>query len=301
MNPALSELWHAWSLQPSILVGCVGLIIGYLALVAHPLHLEEEAGGQGVDMVAAGCFLGGVNVLLLSLISPLDVLSDRYLFSAHMLQHMLLVMLVPPLLLWGLPAPLVRRLLAFAPLAWLERIVRHPVLAWSASMVTLWVWHLPALYNWALANEPVHAVEHLTFLATAVVFWWPVLAPVEGARLGPMACVTYLFLGAVVSGLLGIVLTFADPSLYPVYTGTVDPLGLLPLLRESWGITPAFDQQMGGLLMWVFGSLVFLLFILRSVIDWYRAGDSAPVLAASRPSGSSPQPQVPIPVEEVVP
>lgn len=302
MNPGLSQLLRAWSLEPSIIGGCLGLMAGYLWLASHPLPVQGEGDDPGeMDVVAAGCFLAGVNVLLLSLISPLDVLSDEYLFSAHMLQHMLLVMIVPPLLLLGLPAPLTRRLLSWRPVAALERVVRNPVLAWSMSMATLWIWHIPALYNAALYSERIHVLEHVSFILTAVVFWWPVLAPVRGPRLSPLACVAYLFLGAVVSGLLGIILTFADPALYPAYTGTADPLGILPVLRDQWGLTPAFDQQMGGLLMWVAGSTIFLVAILRSVVDWYGGNDDLPPAADLPAREGASQPQVSIALEEVTP
>ena len=251
-----------WSWYPSVLVGCAALAVGYLALVRfHPTR-------------RALVFLAGVLVLLAALVSPLDSLSDTYLFSAHMLQHLLLILVIPPLLLVGLPR------LPSAPAGragdWLScagRLRPSPVAAWFVGIGTMWVWHLPALYNATLANEDIHVVEHLSFLATSVIFWWPVLGPIAEQRLPATAAIPYLFLASAASSLLGILLAFAPAGLYPAYLHPIDEYHLLPLLRDGWGLTPAVDQQSGGLLMWIAGGPAYLFGALSALARWYSGAE----------------------------
>jgi putative membrane protein len=250
-------LTTAWDLEPSVLLGCAGLLGAYaLAL-------------RGRFTMSTPLFALGVLVLLLALVSPIDTIGDAYLFSAHMLQHLLLVLVVPPLLLLGTPASFFREILSRPLLGRIERALRQPALAWALGTGAVWVWHLPALYNAALANEGVHIIQHVSFLVTATIFWWPVVAPLEEHRMASLGGVGYLFAAALASSALGIILTFAPPGLYPTYLRPIDNLGALPLLRDGWGFTPQVDQQVGGLLMWVPGSLVFLCAMLATLARWY--------------------------------
>jgi putative membrane protein len=250
-------LTTAWDLEPSVLLGCAALLGAYaLAL-------------RGRFTRSTPLFVAGVLVLLLALISPIDTIGDHYLFSMHMLQHLLLVLVVPPLLLLGTPAGFFREILSRPLLGRIERVLRQPALAWVLGTGAVWVWHLPALYNAALADEGVHITQHMVFLVTASIFWWPVLAPLEDRRMGSLGGVGYLFAAAMASSLLGIILTFAPAGLYPAYLRPIDTLGALPLLREGWGLTPQVDQQVGGLLMWVPGSLVYLGALLAILARWY--------------------------------
>jgi cytochrome c oxidase assembly factor CtaG len=217
--------------------------------------------------------------LLLALVSPLDALGDDYLFSAHMLQHELLVVVVPPLLLLGLPkdcGAFAAQVLAFRPLARLEYILSRPWLAWILGMGTLWIWHLPLLYNAALADERIHVLEHLSFLVTAVIFWWPVFAPLSyqplsHRRMGLLPRLLYLLLAVVACDTLGTLLAYTPPGLYPAYLHPLDKYGILPLLRERWGITPALDQQAGGLLMGLLSDPVYLAPALIALARYWRA------------------------------
>lgn len=250
----LLSLWH-W--HPSVLLGCAALIAGYVVLL------------RGRWTARALLFGLGMAVLLVALLSPLHELGDRYLFSAHMLQHLLLLLIVPPLLLLGLPSAAIERLLRAPGVAQIERALGAPLLAWAIGLGAMWLWHLPALYNLALRNEWVHILEHLFFLVSAVIFWWPIFTSAERSRLHPLGAIAYLFAGMIVSSLLGMILTFAEPGLYPAYVNPPDPFGLLPLLWGEWGLTPAVDQQVGGLLMWVPGGMVYLLGIIMLLARWY--------------------------------
>jgi putative membrane protein len=252
-------LTSTWSWDPSVIVGCIALLGVYFVAVRGRMTARHTI-----------FFSSSVLVLFLALESPLEELGDTYLFSAHMLQHLLLILMVPPLLLLGLPHWLVQRILAWPLASQIEQILSRPLVAWLVGTVTLWVWHLPVLYNATLLNENIHIVEHLNFLVTATIFWWPVLTPVvKEKRLTPLTTIFYLFAAAGSSSALGIILTFASPGLYPAYLQPEDTFGALSLLRDTWGLTPTVDQQLGGLLMWVPGSLVYLSGILGALGRWY--------------------------------
>ncbi len=253
------QLWMtAWSWYPSVIAGCLGLLAAYLA-AARPLSIRRTL-----------CYAAGVFIILFALVSPLDALGDDYLFSAHMVQHLLLDLVAPPLLLLGLPPALTRRLLARPPVARVERWLSRPAPAWLLGVGMLWVWHLPVLYNAALANESIHIAEHVSFIITGTIFFWPVLSPLENRRLQPGPAILYLFGAGVANTALSIFLTFIPPGLYPPYLHPEDELGALGLIRHTWGLSPALDQQLGGLFMWVCGAAVYLLVILAVVYRWAR-------------------------------
>jgi cytochrome c oxidase assembly factor CtaG len=213
--------------------------------------------------------------MLLALISPLDVLADDYLFSAHMLQHMLLVMAVPPLLILGIPRGFAMSIARVPTLAAIERALCNPAIAFTLGMATLWVWHMPRLYDATLASEPLHIFEHLTFLVTSTIFWWPILAPLEESRMSHGAAFAFIGAAMLITMILGILITFAPVGVYTAYLHPADRLGILNGLRDSWGLTTEADQQLGGLLMWVPGGLVYLGAIMAVLARWYRAPQAA--------------------------
>jgi putative membrane protein len=179
-----------------------------------------------------------------------------------------------------------------------ERALRRPAVAWLLGIGAMYLWHLPALYDAALAHTGIHIGEHLCFLATGVIFWWPVCAPLPESRYAPLAAMLYLFTAAVGSSMLGIILTFASPGLYPAYLHPVDTRGFLPLIRDSWGVSPAVDQQFGGLLMWVPGGLVYLCAIIGTFARWQGEADEEDESPATRGYVGSPRAAVPSPSGE---
>ena len=164
-----SLLLTAWDFDWSVIVGCVLLLVVYF-LKARANRWQRM------------CFVSGICILFLSLQSPLDALSDTYLFSAHMAQHLLLILLVPPLLLLGIAESDVRSWLKILWIARIERVLGNPYVAWFIGVATMTVWHVPVLYNFALSHESVHICQHLSFLVTATIFWWPVLHPLPERR-----------------------------------------------------------------------------------------------------------------------
>jgi putative membrane protein len=136
-------------------------------------------------------------------------------------------------------------------------------------------WQLPPLFNAALANDTLHVFQHLSFLVTGTIFWWPILGPLEDRHLQPLGAVSYLFSACVCCSLLGAFLTFGPVGLYPAYLNPDDRLGILRLVRDNWGLDPKNDQQLGGMVMWVPGCFVYLSAIVSTVMRWYGAERTA--------------------------
>jgi putative membrane protein len=258
-------LISAWDWEPSVVVGCALLLLVYSGFV-RPRNAKQTV-----------FFVAGVLVMLFALVSPIDTLGDTYLFSVHMLQHLLLVLIVPPLLILGISKKSTEQLLHWELASRAETALSRPALAWSLAIVIMSAWHIPALYNAALANENIHIAQHLMFLVTATIFWWPVLAPVPKLRMGTGSTVIYLFAAAASNTVLGIVITFAPVGIYPAYIAPHDALSILPLIRQSWGISAAADQQIGGLLMWVPGCSIYFIGILIALIHWYSQPEIEPI------------------------
>jgi putative copper resistance protein D len=216
-------------------------------------------------------FLLGLAALVASLESPIDTIALE-LFSVHMLQHMLLELVAAPLLLLGAPAtlalragspPMRARMLSVLH-SRVVTVVSFPLLAWVVFAAVNWGWHFSTLYNKALETPWLHDIQHLTFLGAALLFWWPVVgADPARWRLPHPVRLFYLFLAMPQNSFLGIALMSAPVALYPHY---------LTNLR-SWGPTPIVDQNVGGMLMWVGGDVVFLLAMGLVVAAWVRAED----------------------------
>ena len=264
----------AWDCEPSILIGCAALAIGYAALA----HLRFPR--------IATFFYLGLAIMFLALVSPLDTLADNYLFSMHMFQHLLLSEVVPPLLLLGIPLVWWEWVLRWRPLNAVERVLRQPLVAWSCGIAALWIWHWPRLFDASLQNESLHAFQHLCFIVTGTIFWYPVITPVPGHRLTTFPAVCYLFAGCTFSSLLGIFITFCSYQIYPFYLHPADEMGILPQLR---GVLSAHaDQQLGGLLMWFPCCLIYASAILITLFVWHGQAPEEDEISLA-PSKRSPE------------
>jgi cytochrome c oxidase assembly factor CtaG len=140
----------------------------------------------------------------------------------------------------------------------------------------MWLWHAPTLCDAASQSVGIHRIQTLSLLAMGGAFWWPILAPGASRRLPPLAAMVYLFTACIACTILGVVVTFSPVAVCSIYVHPVDRLGVLPLLREGWGLGPKADQEIGGLMMWVPACLIYSAAILAMLGRYYREGERAP-------------------------
>lgn len=232
------------SLHPSVLIG-VGLFGALYFYGIGPLRRRHTL-GPPAESWRPLCFVLGLLVMLGSLNGPIHDLSDTYLFSVHMAQHLLLTMVLPPLLIAGTPGWLLDWLLRPRPVLAVARVLTHPVVGGVLFSAVLLAWHAVGAYDLMMRNHEVHVATHLMFIATAVLLWWPVTSPSTLLpRLGQGMGMLYLFLVQIPMQILGAIITFADDILYPWYSSA----------PRTWGLSPLDDQKLGGLLMWIPGNL----------------------------------------------
>ncbi|MDQ3802588.1 MAG: cytochrome c oxidase assembly protein [Acidobacteriota bacterium] len=234
---------------------------------------RESGRGTRARRLEAWAFAGGWLALFVALVSPLHPWGE-VLFSAHMTQHELLMLVAAPLLV--LARPLVPFLWAL-PMRWRQglgaagkrravqavwRAITNPLVAWAIHAAALWVWHAPVLFEATLQSDLIHTLQHVSFLGSALLFWW---ALIHGRRglLGYGAAVLYVFTTSVHSGVLGALITFARKVWYPAYSG----------MTSSWGLTPLEDQQLGGLIMWVPAAVVYIAAGLALMVGWMRESE----------------------------
>jgi putative membrane protein len=249
------DLWSAWEFDPVV----VALLLISATLYVRGVRQLWQNGPRGIRRWNITCYAVGWSSLVIALVSPLHSMGS-VLFSAHMAQHEVLMVIAAPLLvlgkplvpyLWGLPIGL-RRLVTHLVRrkvwrkAWTE-ISSAPV-ACLLHGIALWIWHTPLLYQATITNEWVHSLQHFSFLGSALLFAWSLLQSHSGRRRYGVA-VFYTFITAVHTSLLGALLTFAPRPWYTVYTGTT----------MAWGYTPLEDQQLGGLIMWVPAGIIYTL------------------------------------------
>jgi putative membrane protein len=237
-----------WFADPLVLVP-LALFAGIY--VWRFAEARREAGGRGAGALQAVAFAGGMLALLAALVSPLDGLGEDYLFSAHMLQHVLLGDIAPLLILLGLSRVIMRP--ATRRLTGIERRLgplASPAAGIVAWLVLMYLWHIPALYDAAVEYPAVHLLEHVSFFAAGVALWWPLIQPVPMRRrltgLQPVA-----YIGTAKAGLaaLGIFLAWSTTAIYPYYEDT----------PRIWGLSPVEDQNVAGVIMMVEQSMTLAL------------------------------------------
>lgn len=257
-------LYSDWAPEPTVILSAVVMAGVYLWLTgSRAANSSPDRQPQGRQQT---WFLLGVLSYLIALSPPLDDWADNYLLSAHMLQHMILMFVTAPLFLAGTPAWLLQPL---ANNRFTNKIgyflTRAPVaLVLSNAIVT--IWHLPGPYDAALRVEPVHIAQHLSFLLAALLAWWPILSPLPAwPRLIPPLQCLYLFLYSIPNGIVGAFITFAAPGLYHYYATA-------PRIR---GISLETDQQLAGVMMWVGGGSIYLLWLTVIFFRWAAGQEEA--------------------------
>jgi cytochrome c oxidase assembly factor CtaG len=245
------DLLLAWTWRPGVALALGAASATYVAW-QRPLRSWRTL-----------AFLGAAAAVVLALASPIDALARGTLFSAHMLQHMLLSLVAPPLALLALPH-------SALPRSGEASTARRtpPIATWALGVGAMWIWHAPSLCNAAATSDAVRALQTVSLPALGTAFWWPVLGP--SRRLHDLTVVAYLFTACVACSILGISITFSPVTVCAAYGHGADPLGARDLVR-AWGLTPAADQQLGGLLMWIPGCTLYAAAILAVVGRFYAA------------------------------
>ena len=272
---ASASLWAAWDWEPGIVAP---LAIGGFLYARGLRLLWDEHVGRGIRVWEAASFAVGWLVTVIALLSPVHELSEQ-LFSVHMVQHELLMVVAAPLLVVG--RPLVPMLWAFPSRArrhighaaqasaWrgFWRFITRPMVAFVIHGATIWLWHAPGLYQATLTSDFVHALQHASFFGTALLFWWTIVqghAPGGRTRATSFGTAVLLLFGtALHSGALGALLTFSRTVWYPAYGNAA----------ASWGLTPIADQQLAGLIMWIPASFAYLIAALLLFASWLRASE----------------------------
>jgi putative membrane protein len=258
---AAGQLLSGWNLAPAVDLPLLAAGALYWLGVRR---LTRRPSAPRWPTSRSRSFAAGLAVLFVALVSPLDGYADRRL-SVHMVQHLLLMQIAPPLLLLGRPVTLA---LAASPLAVRPRLARlahgriarfigSPAVGFGSLVAVLWVWHLTPLYASAVSDPMLHALEHLVFVAAALSFWWPVVARDPGsARLSHPARVLYLFLSMPAMSLLGFVIAATDRVLYAPYAAVLGPASALA------------DQRLAGTIMWESSTLVSVVALSAVLWDW---------------------------------
>ena len=272
-------VWSWWTWDPLVLLTLAAS--GWLYVLGLRRLWTRAGVGEGIRRWEAAAFALGWASVAVALVSPLDGLSD-VLFSAHMAQHEVLMLVSAPLLVLG------RSLLAFlwafgaerrerighwtrspgVAAAW--RTLTGPLAVWVLHGLALWVWHVPSLYEAALRDDAVHAVQHLCFFVTGALFWWALVHGRFG-RIGYGVAVFYVFTTALHSSILGALLTFAPRLWYPIYEARA----------TRWNLDALEDQQLAGLLMWIPAGVVFLVLGLALFAAWLGQAERRVALTRS--------------------
>lgn len=251
--------WTTWHWHPDIIAGLL-LLAGVYILGVGPFR-RRFGWAERVPRGSAALFYAGLVALYVAISSPLHELSDDFLFSAHMVQHLLLMMAVPPLLIVGTPGWLLRPLLRHDIVARTARFVTSPIAAFILFSSVFSLWHFPPLYDATLRHHYLHVLEHLLFISTAVIMWWPVLGRLpELPRPSYPVQMIYLFFLSLPPGFVGAAITFSGEVKYTWYAE----------VPRLWGLSALVDQQIGGLIMKLLGAAVFLVAMGVVFFIWYN-------------------------------
>ena len=288
MDPTVAAILASWSFTPWL-----ALSLGLSAAIYLRGWLRlRRRGSRHFGLTQLACFLGGIATIYVALMSPLDALAPL-LMQAHMVQHLLLMIVAPPLIWLAAPElPMIVGLPVYVRRTWLIPLwqlpslrsfgswLTRPVTAWIIAVGILWLWHVPVMYQWALQDRWVHDIEHISFLLSSLLFWWPVATPYPRRRAySGWVLLPYLFLAGIQGSVLSGLLTFADHVLYPHYEQ----------VPRLWGLSALSDQAIGGAIMWTIGSLAYLipLVLLGRAVLSSRPLSHATLTPQSRPCSSS--------------
>jgi putative membrane protein len=258
LHPAARIALTEFTVHPSTVIGLAGLgALYHWRAGQRPAERADASPTTG----QRATFFSALALIFLSLNGWLHDLSDSYLFSAHMVQHLVLTLVAPPMLVMGTPGWMLRPALRWPVVGPLARWITAPTRCFAIFNVVLVVWHLPPMYELAMRHHSVHIVQHLCFMTAAVLMWWPVLSPLpELPRLSYPGQMLYLFLMSIPMSIVAVCIGYAGNLLYPSYASAA----------RIWGITPMQDQMIGALIMWIPGGLFFFAIISVVFFRWQR-------------------------------
>jgi putative membrane protein len=248
-----------WHPHPDVWLLLGAVWVGYLVAVRRHA-VAAQVGDLDERRRRTILFSAGMGLLLLVSEWPVHDLAEGYLYSMHMVQHMVYTLVAAPLLVAGIPAWMWRAVLRPRPLGSLFRTATRPVVALVLFNAVLLFTHWPEVVEASVGSEPIHFALHVLVVGSAIVMWWPVLSPLpERPALSPPGQMLYLFFQSLAPTIPASFLTFGQALLYPVY-------GTFPRI---WGMSALTDQLVAGLIMKIVGGLILWGFIVAIFFDWY--------------------------------
>ena len=258
LHPIANLSWWRWSVHPSTVIGIAAL--GALYIWASSSLRQQPTRSKKIY------YFSGLLLLFASLNGPIHDLSDDYLFSAHMVQHLLLTLVMPPLLLAGVPGFMLSGPLSHRFVRPTARFFTRAPIAFVVFNLVIAAWHLPPLYNAAMANHNIHIVEHLMFMVAAVLMWWPLMSQVpELPRLAYPGQMLYAFLMSIPMSIVAVYIAMSDHVLYPAYAAA----------PRVFPLSPLEDQLLGALIMWIPGGIIFYIIMTVVFFKWNARGEDS--------------------------
>ena len=260
----MNSIFSYWHFDPGILLLLTGMSLLYLFTTNFKLSNKSLY------------FAAAVFLMILCMASPLHFLGENYLFSAHMLSHVLMILIAGPFIVASLPKEnrFQNQLVFFS-----KKIMKTPIIAWLCGLAIMWFWNIPSIFNRLFEMNQVAGIhlmsslmylQFISMLVAGIIFSWPIVNPYKPYRLGALAGVLYLSTACVFCSLLGLIITFSHVGTYTHYINIADNYGFLPMIRNSWKISEAADQQMAGLIMWVPCCFIYLSASMLLLIKWFN-------------------------------
>jgi len=268
----MNSIYSYWQMNWTALISIVLLAILFFAY--HGFVVNKSF----------GLFVTALVLLVLCFFSPLHVLSAHYLFSAHMVVHVILLLVAGPLLvlsLWKQDGKANKVITKISTL-----LFEKPVLGWLAGVGIMWFWHLPFVFNYCMSTmhssqtlaATLHGIESVSLIVAGMLFGWSIISPVKEYRLPPLSGVVYLFTACIGCSLLGLLITFAPTGLYHHFLSMHDTLKLNDVILNQWQLNQSTDQQIAGLIMWVPCCLLYVVYALYLLVKWFDEKEIAKVM-----------------------
>ena len=260
----MRSLFSYWHFEPIVILFLSALCITYLYAVHFKLTKQSL------------CFFSGVALIIVCVASPLHFLGENYLFSAHMVSHVLLLLIAAPLIVAGIPKEnRFKKYLLFLS----TKRMNIFFLCWFTGVGVMWLWHIPVIFNHATSGHGMALMDFqwLSLLVGGIIFCWPVINPYQEYRIPPLSAVLYLSTACIFCTILGLMITFAPLGTYTHYANIARADSFVYLIRDQWKISAGIDQQAAGLIMWVPCCFIYLTASMAILINWFDRKELSPV------------------------